>query len=71
MLLKVAEDRVDVPSGPNPDPEGETMAYRYTLSTPDGDLFAEASYAHPPNVGDVIHVNSGQRMRVTRSSRSN
>ena len=41
------------------------MAYRYTLTTPDGELFAEASYAYPPNVGDVIHVHDGSRMRVT------
>jgi integrase len=41
------------------------MAYRYTLSTPDGELFDTASYAYPPNVGDVIHVHGGKRMWVT------
>jgi len=41
------------------------MAYRYTLSTPDGELFGEAFYAYPPNVCDVIHVHGGERMRVT------
>jgi hypothetical protein len=44
---------------------GSTMAYRCTLCTPDGELFDEASYAYPPNVGDVIHVHGGKRMRVT------
>ena len=45
------------------------MAYRYQLATPDGEIFAAASYAYPPNVGDEIHVprepRGVQRMKVT------
>src|SRR3954454_5398260 len=41
------------------------MGFRYTLSTPDGELFGEAEYTFQPQARDEIYVAGNRRMPVT------
>jgi hypothetical protein len=40
------------------------MGFRYQLVTPDGEVFGEGEWMQQPDVGDVLYVDGGHRVRV-------
>ena len=40
------------------------MGFRYTLATPDGELFGEAEYTFQPQAGDEVYVNGSLEHRL-------